>query len=408
MSENTSVPHGHRMDLGGAGATGRVYAFAFLESLSTVLLERGLYFYTHDLLGFSETGNLALALCFGITYVGGALASHPIAARIGEKRAVVASVAGLFLLHAALWVHHTSLFITVSFALVALLQGFKWPLIETYVSAGHAPAKILTNLGRFNVSWAVAVPAALVVTGPIVGSRRPELLFALAAAINLAALWLTLPWPTRPIHLADDHPDRPAPHQLARLTALLVASRWSMLASYALLFLLAPLMPGIFERLHVPLSAASASSSALDVVRLLAFALLGAFPGWHGKVPPLVAAMIGLPVGFALVLFGPTIPLVLLGELLFGAAAGLVYYAALYYALVVKNASVDAGGAHEGLIGLGFALGPLLGLVGYGAAESLGSYVSGMLCGVMPMLAVCGAAAARALVKAARIGRLAE
>ena len=48
------------------------------------------------------------------------------------------------------------------------------------------------------------------------------------------------------------------------------------------------------------------------------------------------------------------------GELLFGWAVGEVYFAALYYAMVVQNASVEAGGGHERIIGLGFALGFLL------------------------------------------------
>src|SRR5262249_44055586 len=135
------------------------------------------------------------------------------------------------------------------FGLVALLQGFKWPILESYVSAGQTPSKILVSLGRFNVSWASAVPIALGIPGLIVGSSAPELLFALAAMLNVVTVVLALPWSARPVHLAADHPERPDPKQTDRLSALLAASRWMMLASYALLFLLAPLMPGIFGRL---------------------------------------------------------------------------------------------------------------------------------------------------------------
>ena len=70
------------------------------------------------------------------------------------------------------------------------------------------------------------------------------------------------------------------------------------------------------------------------------------------------------------------------GELLFGTAAGFLYTAALYYAQVVQNASVDAGGAHEALIGVGYALGPGAGLVGtalaHGAGPGSAAYVRGM------------------------------
>ena len=86
----------------------------------------------------------------------------------------------------------------------------------------------------------------------------------------------------------------------------------------------------------------------------------------------------------------------LAGEVAFGLAAGLTHYAALYYAMVVKNASVDAGGAHEGLIGLGFTAGPAAGLAGRALVP--GSYVLGTLAGIGPLLAVCTAGAVWSLV----------
>jgi hypothetical protein len=102
-------------------------------------------------------------------------------------------------------------------------------------------------------------------------------------------------------------------------------------------------------------------------------------------------AIIALPLGFALVLFGTNIGLVLAGEALFGAAAGLLYTAALYYAQVVQNASVDAGGAHEALIGAGYALGPLAGLIGtalaHGAGPGSAAYVQGMSLATLPLVA---------------------
>ena len=49
----------------------------------------------------------------------------------------------------------------------------------------------------------------------------------------------------------------------------------------------------------------------------------------------------------------------------------------LWLALVVKNASVDAGGVHEGLIGAGFAIGPTMGLIGHAPASPAGGYING-------------------------------
>jgi hypothetical protein len=49
---------------------------------------------------------------------------------------------------------------------------------------------------------------------------------------------------------------------------------------------------------------------------------------------------------------------------------GLTYYAALYYALAVGHAEVEAGGSFEALIGAGYFLGPLLGIGAQLAAPS--------------------------------------
>ena len=45
-----------------------VLLLSFLESFGTILLERAIYFFAQERLGYSETENLALALCFGATY----------------------------------------------------------------------------------------------------------------------------------------------------------------------------------------------------------------------------------------------------------------------------------------------------------------------------------------------------
>ena len=54
-----------------------------------------------------------------------------------------------------------------------------------------------------------------------------------------------------------------------------------------------------------------------------------------------------------------------------GVGMGAVYYAALYYGLAVGHADVDAGGTHEGLIGVGYCLGPLVALAGVPRSESI-------------------------------------
>ena len=90
------------------------------------------------------------------------------------------------------------------------------------------------------------------------------------------------------------------------------------------------------------------------------------------------------------------------GLAVFGIGHSLIYSAALYYALEVGQAEVQAGGKHEALIGCGYTFGPLLGL-GASFAEGSG-WISGnafnpLVLGAVGFLAVAagGVVAARVL-----------
>lgn len=367
----------------------RLLLVTFIESFATVLLERGIYFFTTDRLHYSSTENLWLAFAFGVTYVAGALGSHRLSQRVTERSVLLGSLFLLAGLHLVLAFDAKSRSVPFLFPAIGLLQGLKWPVVESFVSAGRSPAALVSLLGKFNVSWALSVPTALVAAGPIIASGRPALFFESAAILNVVAIGLCWPLDARPVHLDDDHPERPDAFVLARAERLLVSARWSMLSSYTLLFLLAPLLPETLRQLDLEVTTATAWASVLDVGRLLCFAVAGFFTAWRGRSGLLIASAVALPLSFALVLGAPSLPLLAVGEMIFGVASGFCYSAALYYALLVKNAAVDAGGAHEGLIGLGFALGPLSGLVGTALAGGAVGHTHATLLSVLPLALTC-------------------
>lgn len=360
----------------------------FIESLATILVERGVYFFTQSQLGFSDPENLWLALAWGAAYAVGGLVSHRVSVRLKERPLLAATLVGQLFLNLLLAARPTRLMVYVAFAALAWVNGLKWPVIESYVSAGRTPAQTASAIGRFNVSWASAVPLGMAVAGPLI-ALLPAGLFLLPALLNLASLAMTPPLPRVPLHLPADHVDRPDAPSLRRMGGLLVCSRWLMLFSYAALYLLAALMPGIFAGLGYGVAAATPLAGLVDVVRVVAFVVMIRYTGWHNRVAPLLLSLLALPVGFVMVLSGANTTVVLAGEVIFGLVAGLVYYAALYYVMVLKNASVDAGGGHESLIGLGFAVGPASGIVGIALAPKLGSQFAGVLVGGTAVFAVC-------------------
>lgn len=376
----------------------RLLLITFIESLATICVERGIYFFGAQRLGFSDTENLWLALAFGVAYVIGSISSHKTTLRLTEKRLLNATILAQLLVHLGLAKFQTSAGVFVGATLIGWLNGLKWPVVESYVSAGQSPAQVARAIGRFNVSWASAVPLTLAVAGKII-EVWPAGLFIIPAAINAVSLLLVKPLEAHPLHLPAGHPDRPSPSMLSRYARLLTASRWLMIVSYASLWVLAALMPRIFgaDRLGFSVAAATALSGVVDVMRVTAFIILGQWRKWHGKGFPIALGLLGLPVGFLMVLFGANVYMVLAGELLFGFMAGMIYFAALYYAMVVQNASVDAGGAHEGLIGLGFAIGPAAGLIGVLLMPVLHNYPLAILAGIGPVFVLCSIGAVRAM-----------
>ena len=369
----------------------RILVNVFTASFTSTLLQRGIYFFTHDVLGFSQAQNLWVALLVGITYIGGATSSHKLAVRFGERNTLLGVLLSLAAAHLVLACFPSnSALLVVVFAFIVMIQGSMWPIFESYMSAGETPQTLGRQLGRYNISWALSVPASLAVAGPLIASGKPASLFVVAAVLNAVVAALCLKFPAHPTHLDAGHADRPDAQKLARYRSLLVAARFAMLGSYALMYVIAPLMPEIMKSIGFGVAAAARASSLLDVARLASFIGLFAYSGWHGRTTPVLLAITALPAGFALVLFGSSVSSVVPGELLFGAGAGFLYTAALYYAQVVENASVDAGGAHEALIGMGYAVGPAAGLVGSALASGAGpgtaAYVHGMSLSTLPIV----------------------
>lgn len=382
-----------------------LFVLTFLESMAGTLLQRGLYFYTHEHLGFTQNQNLWVAFGFGVSYIIGAFTSHRLSKRFGERPLLLACLGALVAVHSLLAVFPAAWSLVVGVFATAVIQGAKWPVVESYVSAGRAPKQLLPLLSRYNVTWASAGFVAIGITGAILGTGVPALFFWLPALLNVVSGALALTLPRRPQHLDVQHPERPAENELQRMRALLGSARWSMTGSYALLYVLAPLMPSIFAELRLPVTLATPVASVLDAVRVISFGALGAFAGWHGKRLPLWLTLAALPCAFLLILLGNSLPLVILGEVIFGVAAGFAYTSSLYYALVSENASVDAGGEHEGLIGIGLGLGPLSGLAGQLLVAAPGSRgfglgpLSALAVTTAPIIALCLAGSVRSLFR---------
>jgi hypothetical protein len=376
----------------------RLLVVTFIESIATICVERGALFLTKDLLHFSDTSNLWLALLVGAPYAIGALSCHTVARRLGEKRLLLLCLTTQITVCAAMGCFLHPVMIFIGSGVLAAACGLKWAVIESYVSAGLDWRQTARVIGLFNISWAIAVPVALIPSGLIISFWHPALFF-LPVLISLVSLALLRGLSDSPLHRQLPEPDDQTIAAARRIGGLLTFSRWQMLGSYSLMWILAALTPGIFQDLGYDVRLQTVLAGVLDVVRLLGFLLLYRTMNWHGRFGPLLAAMVLMPLGFAMVLFAPHIlalpggsagigtAAALVGEVVFGLSAAVIYYAALYYAMVYTNAAVRGGGWHEGVIGLGFTLGPAAGLLGAAIAPAVGGAGVGMILVLIPLVA---------------------
>jgi len=375
----------------------RALALTFLQSISTILVARGIYFYTEKFHHFNKVENLLLALVYGLSYAGAAALSHRVSTRIGEKRALMLTLL-LQIPVLAMFVTGNIPMLVVGITLSAAFYGMTWPVVESYIVSGDTPGIALKSVGSFNITWSLSNPVALLAAGVLIDLNHWAL-FAAACCLTLTAVTLARTLPHRPAHLSENHPERPSEKILLSYESLLPASRWLMFCSYSLMWILAAVLPVIFSRLGVEVKYASPLSSIIDVMRAAIFVIFQFWAGWHGRKLPLILVVIGLPLGFGLAMFGTNVPVIVIGEAVFGISAAICYYASLYYAMVVKNAAVEAGGTHESVIGMGFAVGPMLAAAGFWCGTAWHSETLGITAGVLPLILICASSAIRQLLK---------
>lgn len=384
----------------------RLLLVTFIECIANTILLRGIYLIGKYDLHFEDTDNLWLTLIFGLANVPACMLADKITAKIPERKLMLfALLAQVPIQLALLWAKPFWAVAALNVT-IGIMCGLKWPVMQSYVSAGRTPQKTRQALGIFNLSWASGVPIGATIAGTVATIYAPYTfkgsIFIFSAGLNIIAALLFWNTPNRPNRLEESHPERPDLAETQRLTHLLSAHRMIMFASYATMIVISALLPGVLKNMEIAERENSAISSVFDWCRLAVFIFLGAYAGWHGKRWPIFVSIIFMPVGFFLTLFAPNVGLVMLGELIFGITLGLSYFGALYYAQVVKNAAVDAGGKHEAFIGSGYAIGPALAILAINYSNHLNGLLNSMLIMILPIFAISSILAAISAFKSTR------
>jgi MFS family permease len=349
-----------------SSSLGGVLFLTGLNSMSSGVVVNGIYFLTKHGYGFSELENYSLATAQGVGYAVGALRSSHMTARWQQRPALAALLVMLGALCALPAIFPGSAVAITAMALVySPLCGAMWPIVQSFVSAGRAGEELQRALGRFSLTWSGTLVLAYWGVAPLC-KDGPQTAILLLGCLH----WLSLLGLPRTV--VGEAGPQPASEAACppQYVALLAAFRWLLPLSTLLMTTLHPFLPATFTRLLVPAEWHTVLVTGWLLPRAVGFFWLERSQRWRGR-PSLARQCAALLLcGFALSILAPNLWLEALGLLLYGAGMAQVYTGAIYYAQSVGRAAVSAGGRNEALIGAGFALGPVIGLVATGSAQA--------------------------------------
>ncbi len=378
---------------------GTVLAVTALCSLGTGVFWHGVPFIAKHTYEFSQTRNLVLYAAMGVVYTIGAFRAgaltrwveHWLSPR-GVLEAAV-GIQGIFCLLPVLFQGQWALWAAAVGG--TFLASILWPVVESYLTAGRHGPSMRRAIGWFNFTWALAVAVPLFLMAPILELHGEWAIGGFVVA-NVAALIVLRRFARAPGH---HDPQLADAHVAPEYRSLLSSARVLLPLSYVLNSAMSPILPYRFEALGVDVSWETPATATWTVVRVLAFAGMWGLGVWHGRWGALVLGAVAMTGGFAMVVAGPSLAVMLVGFACLGTGLGIIYYAALYYAMAVGRAAVEAGGVHEGLIGAGYTCGPLAGLLGVAIAPGRAAGIIGVVWAVTALGAV---AAVRPYLRARR------
>lgn len=334
-----------------------------LASTGTSVIWNGLPFIAKRDFDFGESENLSLYILIGFVYVTGALTSG-VCTKMLQPLLSMRSIVALLLLTVAtvcmlpLLNAGGSWIIWTSGGVAGFCSAWLWPIVESYLVAGRHGPEMRRAIGWWNVVWMCSVAGVMLAMAPLMDNNASMVIVGLGV-FNFIAIGV-LPWYAKnpPAHeeaIAREHvPDN--------YRDLLKGARVLLPLSYIINGVLAPLLPFVLAGLVIDILWQTPVVSVWMVSRVVATALLWKSQGWHGKWSVLWSALFAMGLGFVCIFSAQSLSLLIFGLVLFGGGMGITYYVALYYAMSVGRAEVNAGGTHESFIGGGYMVGPLFGL----------------------------------------------
>lgn len=340
-----------------------------MSSFAAAFYSYYLYFFMQKQFGFSGKDNLAFAALNGFVYVFSAWQAGKFAQRCGYFTALKVGFSLIFVSLAVASQLHSAFGLILMTAALTCGTCFLWPTIEALVSEGEDAVGLPRAVGTYNVVWAGTNALALFGGGTLVEKFGFKTIFFLPMAIFLAQLALVFWLERHASDLAREAAEKPPtvlppdPHRPSRAkTQAFLRMAWiANPFAYIAINTFIPMLPTVAARFDLTPMFVGFVCSLWCFVRLGTFLALWLWTDWHYRFRWLVTAFATLVVAFILILTVPNLAVLLVAQIFFGGAIGLIYYSSLFYSMDAGNTKGEHGGIHEAAIGLGNCVGPGIG-----------------------------------------------
>jgi MFS family permease len=338
------------------------YVLEGLNSFATAYYFNYLMFLLKRDHGFGDLHNLAVGAAHGLLYVGASWFAGRFGQRHGYFTSLRIGFVGMAASMALGW------FLPVAWGqIVALLwwtgtMCFTWPMLEALVVEHEDRAHVPNRVGLYNVVWAATAAIGLFIGGSIFERLGHESLYWLPLLIHGAQLAITFPLERahdRWLAAAPPVDETPEPeHPVARPAYFQKLGWIGNPFAYTAINTLLAMVPGIAGNAGLGIEQAGRWLSIWYLVRTVSFGVLWRWPGWHYHFGWFAGAFALLIGGFAALLTGTQIWVLVLAQIAFGWATALLYYSSLFYAMDGSDTKAEHGGLHEAFIGAGICGGP--------------------------------------------------
>jgi MFS family permease len=370
-----------------------------LNSFATVIYFNYLYFLFRDKFGFDNKHNLALAALIGLIYMFASWQAGRFAQRFGNFTALKI---GFGVMAVGLAIGSQLHFVAgaiVAACVVNVGMCFTWPVLEALVSEGTNAARAV---GIYNITWAAANALAYFIGGTLIVKFGYQSMFYLPLVSVLVQFAMVL-WLEKIHGAVAGKTGEPPPYDANRppLARAKSFQRMAWLANpfaYIAINTLLAVIPGLAARFGLSPMLAGFVCSLWCFVRLGTFVVLWRWPGWHYRFRWLVTAFSTLVLSFAVILIVPSLAMLILAQIFFGVAIGLIYYSSLFYSMDASDTKSEHGGIHEAAIGAGNFFGPA---VGAASLQFLPQYANSGAIAVSVLL-LCGLGGLVKIWKSAR------